>query len=235
MLVRVVRQGRPRLLVKNLLNANPESRQEFILEPQVASEPVVVARTGVRQWHDFRPMVAPRLYPFRYRTAGIGQMISLSVFTDDESQPQFIEVLEQFLTPLTSTFGSRRQVTVSTSPRVTESHRQDRKLLRVVESHGGNTEPPPKAIPTGIGKRYSGVMYLSTWGLTGDEDAGRLIHLQHRPRAERDVFRTYCAVPDIPKQLWEWNHGSKNRLKASGLLAKNARKTHTFRRQPAGY
>jgi hypothetical protein len=175
-------------------------------------------------------MVTPRLNPIGHRTAGIRKVISLSELTNDQNQLQVFDVLEQWFSPLWSTFGTRRQVAATTCARVTKPHWQDRELFRIVECLGGNSQPISQAIPAGIGEGDSGLMDPSPWSLPGDQNSGFGMNLKHRSRTEREVLHTNRAVPDFLKQLWEWDHGSNSALKVSGLLVKTARKVRAFRR-----
>lgn len=71
---------------KYLRHARAKGRNHFFVEPGIAPEPQIIARAGVRQRNDVRPVFAPGLNRRSDRCAIARQVVRLRVLADGQRE-----------------------------------------------------------------------------------------------------------------------------------------------------
>src|SRR5690606_38943758 len=109
-------------------------RQYLALEPRIGLEPRHVARTGVWQgqvtWQEIAPLAHRRGEVSRSTWT---EEVGLRVLADQDVEPDLRQQRQQSRVPGGAAFRPRRCVAGPRLARVTEAHRHDRDLGRVVK------------------------------------------------------------------------------------------------------
>lgn len=132
--------------------------------------------------------VLPVSYPLRQCTVrALLKMPAVGILTDDEREPDIWQQAQKLLPPGRRTLPPRRQVTRRSSPRIAKSHRQNRKLLRIIENLAINPHPVAQAVTAWIIKRDTGLVHPCAGSLRRNQNARPAIHLKDRPGSKRQM------------------------------------------------